>query len=99
MAELVVNVFMFFVKLSKAMDFPGVSCTGVVVVVNEASYDGQSTSLSRCSQDEVVDEGFWRKRQWGCLFSKRLVFVVEEFVWEFSFGIDTEWNHLHNPLE
>ena len=39
-----------------------------MVIVDEATYDGQIIS-SLDSQDEVVDEGFWKKN-WGVLFSK-----------------------------
>ena len=76
---------------------PGVSRRRVVVVVDEAAYDGQITS-SLNSRDEVVDEGFWKKN-WGVLSSKRSSFVVEEFVRGFSFGIGTEWSRQHKPLE
>ena len=62
-----------------------------MVIVDEATYDGQIIS-SLDSRDEVVVEGFWKKN-WGVLFSKRSSFVVVEFVRGFSFGIETEWSH------
>ena len=68
-----------------------------MVIVNEATYDGQIIS-SLDSRDEVVDEGFWKKN-WGVLFSKRPSFVVVEIVRGFSFGIGTEWSRRRKPLE
>ena len=83
---------MFFVKEVEVVDSPSVSCRRVVVVLDSATYGGRFTSLSRCSGDEVGDGGFWKKRQWGCLFSKRSAFVVEEFIQGFSFRIGMEWS-------
>ena len=69
----------------------------VIVIVDEATYDGQIIS-SLDSRDEVVDEVFWKKN-WGVLFSKQSSFVVEEFVRGCSFGIGTEWSCRRKPLE
>ena len=71
-------------------DSPGVSRGRVIIVVDEAAYDGQIIS-SLDSRDEVVDEGFWKKNG-GVLFSKRSSLVVEEFVRGFSFGMEMEWS-------
>jgi hypothetical protein len=78
-------------------DSPGVGRGGVVVVVDEATYDGQIIS-SLDNRDEVVDEGFWKKN-WGVLFSKWPSFVVVEIARGFSFGMGTEWSRQRKPLE
>ena len=68
-----------------------------MVIVDEATYDGQIIS-SLDSRDKFVDEVFWKKN-WGVLFSKCLSFVVVEFARGFSFGIGTEWSRQRKPLE
>ena len=68
-----------------------------MVIVDEATYDGQIT-LSLDSRDKVVDEGFWKKN-WEVLFSKWPSFVVVEIVRGFSFGIEMEWSRRRKPLE
>ena len=84
------------VVVSKLEEVVGASNRGrmghrrVMVIVDEATYDGQIIS-SLDSRDEVVDEVFWRKN-WGVLSSKQSSFVVGEFVQGFSFGIGTEWS-------
>jgi len=78
-------------------DPAGVGRGGVVVVVDEAAYDGKIISSLR-NRDEVVDEGFWKKN-WGVLFSKRSPFVVVEFARGFSFGTETEWSRQRKLLE
>ena len=80
-------------KLEKVVgvaDGGGVSHRGVMVIVDEVTYDGQIIS-SLNSRDEVVDEVFWKKN-WGVLFSKQSPFVVVEFVRGLSFGIEMEWS-------
>ena len=63
-----------YVVLAKLEEIVGtangrrVSRRRVMVIVDEATYDGQIIS-SLDSRDEVVDEGFWKKN-WGVLFSK-----------------------------
>ena len=88
--ELVDIVFAEFEKVIGPMNGGGMSCGRVMIIVDEATYDGQIIS-SLDSQDKVVDEVFW-KRNWGVLFSKQSSFVVVEFVRGFSFGTGTEWS-------
>ena len=95
--ELIHVVLAEFEKVVGASDGGGMSRGGVMIIVDEATYDGQIIS-SLDSRDEVVDEVFWKKN-WGVLFYKLSLFVVVEFVWGFSFGIETEWSHQRKPLE
>ena len=88
--ELVTVVFSEFEEVIGMADSGGVSRGRVMVIVDEATYDGQFIS-SLDSRDEVVDEVFWKKN-WGVLFSKLSSFVVVESARGFSFGIGTEWN-------
>ena len=95
--ELIDVVFAELEKIVGAADGRGVSRGRVMVIVDEATYDGQIIS-SLDSRDEVADEGFWKKN-WGVLFSKGPSFVVGEIVREFSFGMGTEWSRRRKPLE
>ena len=95
--ELIHVVFAKFEKVVGTADCGGVGRGGVMIIVDEATYDGQITS-SLDNRDEVVDEVFW-KRNWGVLFSKQSSFVVVELVRGFSFGTGTEWSRRRKPLE
>ena len=88
--ELIDVVFAKLKEVVGTADGGGVSCGRVMVVVDEAAYDGQIIS-SLDNRDEVVDEGFWKKN-WGVLFSKRPSFVVVEIAQGFSFGMGMEWS-------
>jgi len=66
--ELIDVVFVKLEEIVGTADGRGVSRGRVMIIVDKATYDGQITS-SLDSQDEVVDEGFWKKN-WGVLFSK-----------------------------
>jgi hypothetical protein len=88
--ELVHVVFTELEEIVGTVNGGGVSRGRVMIIVDEATYDGQIIS-SLDSRDEVVDEGFWKKN-WGVLFSKRPSFVVVEIVRGFSFGMGTEWS-------
>ena len=95
--ELVYVVLSKLKEVVGTADGRGVSRGRVMIIVDEATYDGQIIS-SLGNRDEVVDEGFWKKN-WGVLFSKRPSFVVVEIARGFSFGMGTEWSRQRKPLE